>query len=69
MTSKTKSVDRSAKLLSDAAKVNEKSGNNVEIKWLNVIAYLILHLMAFYGLWVALTQATWKTLVFTCKLC
>lgn len=40
----------------------------VQIKWFNVAGYIVLHLMAFYGLHVALFQAKWSTLIFTCKL-
>ncbi|XP_002411990.3 acyl-CoA Delta-9 desaturase [Ixodes scapularis] len=37
----------------------------LEIIWINVFKILVIHLMALYGAYVAVTAAQWKTLLFT----
>lgn len=41
---------------------------DMQIYWSYVAGYAILHVGALYGIWLSLTQASWTTLIFTCKL-
>lgn len=36
-----------------------------QIVWTNVIWYLVLHIGAFYGLYLAWTQASWATIIYS----
>ncbi|XP_074605341.1 stearoyl-CoA desaturase 5-like [Brevipalpus obovatus] len=65
MTSKSKSpVDRGSEYSNGDSKQSEVPYKR-KIYWHYVFGYLVIHVLAVYGLWVALTQATWKTLIFT----
>ncbi|XP_018565934.1 acyl-CoA Delta(11) desaturase-like [Anoplophora glabripennis] len=37
----------------------------LQIVWRNVMVFFFLHLGAIYGLWLAITQASWKTCLYT----
>ncbi|XP_057657748.1 acyl-CoA Delta(11) desaturase-like [Diorhabda carinulata] len=45
-----------------ATKYNDNDGNKPKIVWFNAFVFLVLHLIALYGLWLSLTlQVSWKT--------
>ena len=50
-------------------KSTDDSGKEVDMQiyWSYVAGYAILHVGALYGIWLGLTQASWTTLIFTCK--
>lgn len=42
-----------------------KKAENTEYKWFNIIAMAVLHILAVYGVYIAVTgYAKWQTLIF-----
>ena len=46
-------------------KSNDTDKISMHIYWHYVAGYALLHVGAFYGVWLSLTEATWTTLIFT----
>ncbi|KAH8241258.1 hypothetical protein KR032_005452 [Drosophila birchii] len=50
-------------LIKDVGQLKTTDGRKLQLVWLNIVLFVILHLSALYGVWLLLTKATWTTVL------